>query len=120
MKNITKDATLRRKRRISSKILGTSQRPRISVFRSNRYIFVQAIDDERRMTLADYSSLKLVKGKDYKKEKKTAEAKKVGLDFAKVLIAKGKKKGVFDRGSYSYKGRVKALAEGLREGGIAI
>lgn len=120
MKNITKDTTLRRKRRISSKTSGTSQKPRISVFRSNRFIFVQAIDDEKRMTLADYSSLKFVKVKDYKKEKKTAQAKKVGLDFAKVLIAKGKKKGVFDRGKYSYKGRVKALAEGLREGGIQI
>lgn len=124
MKVITKNQRLRRKRRISSNIFGTKERPRFSVFRSNKHIYIQAIDDERRITLASFSSLKLKKEKNIIKEKehltKTEEARLVGINFAKILKEKNIITGVFDRGSYSYGGRVKALAEGLREGGIKI
>lgn len=114
MKKINLDKKIRKKRRISFKIKGTSTRPRISVFRSNKYIYAQAIDDEKRITVESSSSLKL------KKDKKTQQAKKVGLDLAKKLINKNIKRAVFDRNIYVYKGRVKALAEGLREGGIEV
>lgn len=123
MKKITSDRKLRRKRRVRGKIFGTGERPRISVFRSNKYIYVQAIDDERRITVASFSSLKLTKVKEVNKTSKMTkkeEAKKVGIKFAKILKEKNISKGVFDRGCYAYGGRVKALAEGLREGGIKI
>ncbi|MGB9883109.1 MAG: 50S ribosomal protein L18 [Microgenomates group bacterium] len=114
MIKVNLDKKLRKKRRVSSNIRGTASVPRISVFRSNRYIYAQAIDDEKRVTIASSSSLKLPKAK------KTAQARQVGLDLAKKLIEKNIKKAVFDRSIYQYKGRVKALAEGLREGGIVI
>ena len=120
MKQITRDRKLRRKRRIRADIVGAAQKPRISVFRSNRYIFVQAIDDEARKTLVQFSSLHLKKAKNYQKGKKTDEAKKVGLELAKRLKGKKITKAVFDRGLYAYLGRVKSLAEGLREGGIKV
>lgn len=120
MKKITVERKLRRKRRVSNNIMGTSTRPRISVFRSNRYIYAQAIDDIKRVTLATYSTLQLTKMKDYKKVKKTAEAKAIGLALAKILKSKKIEESVFDRNIYSYLGRVKAIAEGLREGGIKI
>ncbi len=124
MKKITKDRKLRRKIRVRSKIFGTGEKPRISVFRSNKYIYVQAIDDEKRITLAAYSSLKLRKEKNNPEKKqpltKTQEARLVGINFAKILKDKKITQGVFDRGIYSYGGRVKAIAEGLREGGLKI
>ncbi len=106
--------------RVSSNIIGTKQRPRISVYRSNRYIYVQAIDDVKRVTLA--SATDWIKTKDNKKQKgkKTDEAKKTGMMLAKALITKKINTGVFDRGSYAYLGRVKSLAEGLREAGLKI
>lgn|SRR3989338_608769 len=110
----------RRKKRISSNLLGKAACPRISVFASHRYTYAQAIDDEKDVTLAAYSSLQFSKFKEYKKDKKTLEAKKIGLGLAKIMKDKGIIKAIFDRGVYSYKGRVKALAEGLREGGIKI
>jgi len=120
MKNINLDRKLRRKRRVSENIFGTKERPRISIFRSNRYIYAQAVDDANKSTIFSLSSLSLSKDKNFKKGKKTEEAKKVGLDLAKKLKEKKIEKGVFDRGLYAYKGRVKALAEGLREGGLKI
>lgn len=119
MKKTLIDQKQRRKRRISSNIFGTADKPRISVFRSNKYIYAQAIDDEKRVTLASASSLSLKNKKEAKKNK-TEEAKWVGITLAKILIAKNIKKGVFDRSCYAYNGRVKALAEGLREGGLKI
>lgn len=110
---------LRKKRRVSSGIKGTKERPRISVFRSNKYIYSQAIDDEQQKTIASFSSLVLRK-KTKNKKSKSEEAKLVGFELAKILKEKGIKKAVFDRGIYRYHGRVKALAEGLREGGIEI
>jgi large subunit ribosomal protein L18 len=120
MKNINLDRKLRRKRRVSKNIFGTKEKPRISVFRSNRYIYAQAVDDVNKLTIVSLSSLNLLKDKDFKKSKKTDEARQVGLGIAKNLKEKKIDKGVFDRGLYAYKGRVKALAEGLREGGFKI
>ena len=120
MRKINFDRRSRRKKRISSNIIGTKEKPRISIYRSNRYIYAQAIDDTSRSTVASVTSLLLKKDKAYVKAKKTDEAKQVGLAFAKTLKEKKIGKGVFDRGSYAYNGRVKALAEGLREGGLKI
>ncbi len=120
MTNINFDRKLRRKRRISSNIKGTKIRPRISVFRSNRYVYAQAIDDVERKTLFFFSNFDLKKEADYKKGKKRDDSKKIGIGLAKKLIKNKIKAGVFDRGSYAYNGRVKALAEGLREGGLKI
>ena len=121
MKNINRHRRLRRKLRVSANIFGTKERPRISVYRSNRYLYAQAIDDEKRHTLASSSSLVLRKNKKIdKKVRKTEEAKIVGLDLAEKLKKLRIEKAVFDRGWYHYHGRVAALAEGLREGGIKI
>ncbi len=120
MKQITFNRKIRRKKRISSNINGTNVKPRISVYRSNRYIYAQAIDDTFRSTIVSVTSLLLKKDKAYVKAKKTDEAKQVGLTLAKVLKEKKIETGVFDRGAYTYNGRVKALAEGLREGGLKI
>jgi large subunit ribosomal protein L18 len=112
--SITK--TARRKRiqmRIRKKITGTAERPRVSVFRSNTQIYAQIIDDQAGKTLVAASSLELKTG-----GKKSDVAAQVG----KALAAKAKDAGVsnvvFDRGGYLYHGRVKALAEGAREGGL--
>ncbi len=114
MKNTNKK--LRRQLRIRSKVKGTSQRPRLSVFRSNRYICAQIIDDEKMETLIGVSEKNL--------EEKTAgikkieRAKKLGLMLAKLAVAKKITKVVFDKGSYLYHGRVAAVALGAREGGL--
>jgi len=120
MKKISFLRKLRRKKRVSANIFGTASRPRIAIFRSSRYIYAQAINDQSRQTLASFSSLALSKKKGYQKSKKTQEAKQTGLVLAKILMEKGIKEAVFDRALYAYKGRVSALAEGLREGGIKI
>ena len=120
MKKITTDRTAKRKSRVSKNIRGTKDVPRISVFASNKYTYVQLIDDEDRKTLLSLSSLAFSQAPDYKKETKTQAAKQVGTELAKKIKAKGIVKAVFDRGAYAYKGRVKALAEGLREGGLII
>lgn len=120
MKKITLDRKIRRKRRISSKIFGIGDKPRISVFASNRYTYVQVIDDAKKNTLAAFSSLDLKKNKSQVKRRKVEEAKLVGVELAKIANEKGIKKAVFDRGRYTYKGRVKALVEGMREGGLEI
>lgn len=120
MTDITSDREQRRKKRISSNIFGTKERPRISVFASNLYTYAQAIDDEKRKTIVSYSSLSLSQTKEYKKRKKVEEAKEIGKELAKKLTESGIRQAVFDRGKYAYKGRVKALAEGLREEGIEL
>lgn len=109
----------RKKRRVSSGIKGTKERPRISVFRSNKYIYGQAVDDQQQRTIVSFSSLILRKKQKIRKNK-IEEAKLTGFELAKLLKEKGIKKAIFDRGIYRYHGRVKALAEGLREGGIEI
>jgi|SRR4051794_24898178 len=107
----------RRKRRIRKKISGDSARPRISVFRSSKHIYVQAIDDSNGATVAAASTLS--EGvKDVVEGTKTDDAKAVGQAIAKVLIEKGITEVVFDRNGYLYHGRVKALAEAAREAGL--
>jgi large subunit ribosomal protein L18 len=102
----------RRKFRVRNRVKRTG-RLRLSVFRSLRHIYAQIIDDEKGETLVAESSLALkLKGN------KTEVARKVGLALAEKAIAKGIKQVAFDRGPYKYHGRVKALAEGAREGGL--
>ena len=120
MKKINTNRRYRRKKRVSSNITGFKNRPRVSVFASNVYTYAQMIDDQARITLTAYSSLELAKSEKYKKVKKVMEAKQVGLELAGRAKKIGIKSAVFDRGRYSYKGRIKAVAEGLREGGIKI
>ena len=110
-----REARLRRHRRVRAKVHGTAERPRLVVFRSNRGIEAQLVDDDAGKTLASASHLALAKSF---KGDKTAQAEAVG----KALAAAAKKAGVdtcvFDRGGYLYHGRVKALADGAREGGL--
>lgn len=120
MKIFNRDRKLRRKRRVSSNIKGTAVCPRISVFRSNRYIYAQAIDDEKKVTLASFSSKKIEKSKEAKKMNKSEEAKSVGVELASQLKKLNIENVVFDRSFYAYAGRVSALATGLREGNIKI
>ncbi len=120
MKNTKLITRLARKKRIRAKVAGTAARPRVSIFRSNKYIYAQAIDDGTRKTISSFSNSDLKKDTDFKKGKKRDDSKKIGIGLAKKLIENKIKAGVFDRGSYAYNGRVKALAEGLREGGLKI
>lgn len=99
---------------IRKKISGTKQRPRLSVFRSNGEIYVQLIDDESRHTLLSTSTRKMKELKGTKTEK----SKEVGKMLARQATDLGISNCVFDRGGYRYHGRVKALADGAREGGL--
>ena len=118
MKKVNLDRKDRRRKKISTQINGEKARPRISVFRSNKYMYSQAIDDENRTTVASYSSMQIKSKKE--KINKTAEARLIGVELGKVLKEMKIKKAVFDRNVYAYKGRVKELCEGLREAGIQI
>ncbi|MDO8572901.1 MAG: 50S ribosomal protein L18 [bacterium] len=102
----------RRRKRIRAKISGTLTLPRLSVFRSNKFIYAQLIDDEKSKTLMSASDHS-VKGKT-----KMERAKKTGTTLAEEAKKKHITKVVFDRGGFSYAGRVRALAEGAREGGL--
>ena len=107
------DIRLHRHARLRNKISGTSELPRLSVFRSNKHISCQIIDDSKGVTLAAASSEAMkIKGGNVE------AAKKVGAELAKNALAKGISKVVFDRSGYIYHGRVLALAEGAREGGL--
>lgn len=101
-----------RKRRSRARISSTSECPRLSVFRSNKYTYAQLIDDTAGKTLASVSTL------DIKKGKKAEQAKEIGQKLAEQAKKLGIKKAVFDRGAYKFHGRVKALADGAREGGL--
>jgi large subunit ribosomal protein L18 len=103
----------RRHRRVRKKVLGTSERPRLAVYRSNRHIYAQVIDDFAGHTLAAASSLKDSSGGDPK-----AVAKAVGSALAGRAKDAGVTQVAFDRGGFIYHGRVQALAEGAREGGL--
>ena len=108
-----REARLRRHRRVRGKVAGTSERPRLVVFRSNRGISAQLVDDETGRTLAS-ASWKGVSGSGSKTEQATA----VGKALAESAKQSGIQSCVFDRAGYLYHGRVKALAEGAREGGL--
>jgi large subunit ribosomal protein L18 len=105
---------LRRRRRVRAKIRGTAERPRISVFRSNRGIFAQLIDDVSGTTLAAVNWTE----SDLRSLKPVDQAKRAGELLAERAKAAGVTDAVFDRGGYQYHGRVQALAEGAREGGL--
>ncbi|HWE08391.1 MAG TPA: 50S ribosomal protein L18 [Solirubrobacteraceae bacterium] len=109
-------ARLKRRRRVRAKVSGTAARPRISVFRSNRGIFAQLIDDEARRTLASVSWTEA----ELRSRTGAEQAKRAGELLAQRAIAVGIQTVVFDRGGYQYHGRVKALAEGAREGGLTL
>ena len=98
----------------------TAASPRVSVFRSLNQIYAQLIDDKQQHTLVSCSSLELSKGKKKLSGDKKEIAHAVGVELAKRSVKKGIEKAVFDRGCYLYHGRVKSLAEGLREGGLKI
>src|SRR3954454_8949941 len=105
---------LKRRRRVRSKVRGTAERPRISVFRSNRGVFAQLIDDDSGRTLA---SVQWTEG-DLRSLKPMEQATRAGALLAERAKAAGVESAVFDRGGYQYHGRVKALADGAREGGL--
>jgi large subunit ribosomal protein L18 len=111
----TRQARERRHRRIRGKVAGTAERPRLAVFRSNKGIFAQLIDDESGRTLAGASWLGLKKSF---KGNRIEQATEVGKAVAEVAKRAGIETVVFDRGGYLYHGRVKALADGAREGGL--
>lgn len=108
----------KRKMRVRRKVVGTAQRPRLAVFRSLNNMYAQMVDDMENKTLLTVSTLdKDLKGK-LKNTANTEAAKTIGKVFAEKAMKKGVKEVVFDRGGYLYHGRVKALAEGAREGGL--
>jgi large subunit ribosomal protein L18 len=106
---------LKRRRRVRAKVRGSAERPRISVFRSNRGVFAQLIDDDSGRTVASVqwteSELRTLQPME--------QARRAGALLAERASAAGVSSAVFDRGGYQYHGRVKALAEGAREGGLA-
>lgn len=101
-----------RKNRIRSKVFGTAERPRLSIFKSNKYIYAEVINDDLGLTIAESSSMKL-DGKT-----KANQAEMVGKDIAEKAKAKKISKVVFDRGGYIYTGRVRALADSARSAGL--
>jgi large subunit ribosomal protein L18 len=107
-------ARIRRHRRVRKQVTGTSERPRLAVYRSNRHIYAQLVDDGRGRTVAAASDLALGGGA------KSDRAKEVGKLLAERAKAAGVARVVFDRGGRLYHGRVRALAEGAREGGLEI
>jgi large subunit ribosomal protein L18 len=119
------EARLRRKKRVRKKIFGYPERPRVSVFRSHKHIYAQVINDVEGHTLVALSSLSpevRTKVEELKSKGEIKGKADVARLVGRMLAEKAKEKGitkvVFDRGGYKYHGRVKALAEGLREGGL--
>lgn len=111
------DRRLKRRLKIRKAIFGQGTRPRLSVFRSGKHIYGQIIDDERGYTLVAFSDLALPKsGREKVKKQETAFL--VGMELAKKSAAKQIKEVVFDRGGFRFFGRIKALAEGARKGGL--
>ena len=108
-----REARLRRHRRVRGKIRGTAERPRLAVYRSNRAITAQLIDDDAGRTVAYAGSSQVKAAGD-----KSAEAREVGKALAAAAKKAGVERCVFDRAGYLYHGRVQALAEGAREGGL--
>lgn len=102
-----------RHRRVRAGVIGTSERPRLSVFRSNKHIVLQLIDDARGRTLLQVNDLS-----DKKKTTKTERAYELGEKLAELAMAKKIKTVVFDRGGYLYHGCIKSVAEGCRKGGL--
>jgi large subunit ribosomal protein L18 len=112
------EARIRRHERVRKNVQGTAQRPRLSIFRSLSEIYAQVIDDQIGNTVASASTIDEELRSKMKGLKKSEQAKMVGKAVAERAIGKGVKAVVFDRGGFKYSGRVKALADGAREGGL--
>ena len=112
----TREARLRRHRRVRGKVAGTAERPRLAVFRSNKGIYASVVDDGAGRTVASATWMQLPKSF---KGNKTEQAAEVGKLVAEKAKAAGVDAVIFDRGGYLYHGRVKALADGAREGGLS-
>jgi large subunit ribosomal protein L18 len=117
-KNSRSESRIRRHVRVRRKVSGTPERPRLSVFRSTAEIYVQVIDDEAGNTLVSASSIDHDLRSQLNGAKKLEQARMVGKLVAERARAKGIQQVVFDRGGYRYIGRVKALADAAREGGL--
>ncbi|MEO0142347.1 MAG: 50S ribosomal protein L18 [candidate division WOR-3 bacterium] len=104
----------RRHKRVRKKVIGTPEKPRLCVFRSNKHIYAQLIDDTQGKVICGVSSIK----KPELKGNKTAIAAQIGRMIAQIALSKGIKEVSFDRAGYRYHGRIKALAEGAREAGL--
>jgi len=123
--NIKNEKRLRLKGKIRSKVSGTATLPRLSVYRSNKFIYGQVIDDTKGATIVSISDMQTkakgaAKKSDAKKESgnKRASARAMGMEISKLAIEKGIKKVVFDRNGFKYTGRIKEFADGAREGGL--
>jgi len=112
MANKKLEKRIRLKKKIRAKIFGTTECPRLSVFRSNNYIYAQMIDDSKGITIASASDIETKKGT------KTERSVAVGMAIAKESNTKGIKSCVFDRNGFKYTGRIKALADSARAGGL--
>jgi large subunit ribosomal protein L18 len=109
---------IRRHTRVRARVVGTHTRPRLSVFRSNRHMWVQLIDDTKGKTIVAASDREQQKKGQKVKDKKVDVAYRIGEEIAKLAIQKKLHSVVFDRGGYKYHGMVKAVAEGARKGGL--
>lgn len=118
MSEKSRTARKRRHHRVRTKLAGTEARPRLNVFRSLRHIYAQIINDEVGRTLVSASTAEEDVRKQIEGLNKTAQAPVVGKVLAERALARGVTQVVFDRGGYKYHGRVRALAEGTREGGL--
>ncbi|HEX2096967.1 MAG TPA: 50S ribosomal protein L18 [Solirubrobacterales bacterium] len=109
-----RQSRLRRRRRVRARVVGSAERPRLSVYRSNRGVFAQLIDDTKGHTVAAVNWIE----PELRKLSASEQAKRAGQLLAERAKAAGVETCVFDRGGYQFHGRVKALAEGAREGGL--
>ena len=116
--SLKKKAHLKRKKRIRKKIVGTTERPRLSVFRSSRHISAQVIDDMHGHTMASASSMEKTVREQPKFDNKVAAATFVGKLLGERALEKGIQRVVFDRNGFLYHGRVKAVSDGAREAGL--
>ena len=110
--NVKKMKVERRHKKIRTKVFGTEEKPRLAVFKSNKYIYGQLINANKAETIISLSSMK-IKGKTF-----MIRCTETGKEIAKLALAKNVKEVVFDRGGFKYVGRVKAFADGAREGGL--
>lgn len=112
MSKIREEKRKRRHARVRSKVVGTSSRPRLAVFKSNRFVYAQVIDDSKGHTLAQVSTAE-AEGKDL-----VEKARQAGKTLSEKTLEKKVKTVVFDKGGFNYTGKIRALAEGAREGGL--
>jgi large subunit ribosomal protein L18 len=117
-KSYTRESRIRRHQRVRQKVNGTKEQPRLCVFRSLKHIYAQVVDDSQGRTLVAASTLDEEITKDGNKKNKTSQAEMVGTLLAKRATEKKISQVAFDRGGFKYHGRVKALAEAARKGGL--